>query len=296
MILHLLDHLPQEVDEILLTVSYMPEMLRDYFENHPIGRSVEIVVEKEPLGTGGAIKNVEKKIDGAFIVLNADIISSIDYSEMIDFHNKTSSLGTISLFEVEDVTAYGMVTIEDAQRITAFTEKPEPGSTTSNFINAGTYLLEPEALDFIPSGRKVSIERVVFPELVQTYQGMRGFQFSGYWTDAGTPEKFLLAQSYILGSLPGRCHVPESASVRGQLGENVALGEEVVIERGARLSNCTLLEGAVVQEGAVVEDSIIGEASVILKNSLIRDSVIGDGMTLEGECLGERIGDRHASP
>ncbi len=290
MILHLLDQLPEQVDEILLTVSYMADTIRQYFSNHPLRREVIVVEEKEPLGTGGAVKNVEKYLDDAFIVLNADIISSLGYGEMIDFHARKGGVGAISLFEVDDPTAYGMVTLDQDDGIAAFLEKPVPGEIVSNHINAGTYILELDALDCIPAGRKVSIEREVFPRLIENGSKLYGFPFSGYWIDAGTPEKFLIGQSYILSSLPGNCYVPETAEVRGQLGENVSLGAGVKVERGARLSNCTILDGTVVEEDAVVQDSIIGECCCIRKKSFIKGSVIGDNNTLDGEHVGEKHG------
>src|SRR2546428_7841512 len=200
-ILHILERLPSSVDEVFVAVNYMYDRVREFFQEADAGRSVEVVEEATPLGTGGAVKNVASRIGGTFAVYNRDVIYYLDLSRLLAFHRKRGALATIALHEVPDPSAFGVVAM-DGSRVTRFVEKPAPGEAPSRLVNAGRNILEPEVLDGLAAGREVSMEREVFPALAS--KGLHGFPFEGYWGDAGTLEGYLAATGMLLANGGGR--------------------------------------------------------------------------------------------
>ena len=159
--------------------------------------ALEYQVEEEPLGTGGAIRFAAEGIDGPFFALNGDSLRETDLDALVAFHRERSARATILLTPVEDPTRYGLVRINGDGRVRSFLEKPRPEEIDTNLINAGMYVLEPDVLDLIPPGRPVSIEREVFPQLVEE-ESVSGIALSGYWLDIGTPDAYLQAHRDVL--------------------------------------------------------------------------------------------------
>jgi mannose-1-phosphate guanylyltransferase len=288
-ILHILERLPKAVDEVFVAVNYMSDRVREFFQEVEVGRSVVVVEEATPLGTGGAVKNVASRIDGTFAVYNGDVIDSLDFTKFLAFHRKRGGLATIALYEVPDPSAFGVVAM-DGSRITRFVEKPAAGEAPSRLINAGRYIFEPEVLDGIEAGREVSMEREVFPALAS--KGLHGFPFEGYWTDAGTLDGYLAATRILLANggaavdprakvsrarLDGAVLVPEGCEVTGRVGPDVVLGPGCRVDAAA-VASSVLLEGASVEAGAVVRGSIIGEDSSVGPGATVEDSIVGDGV------------------
>ncbi len=292
MVKRLIDAMPEVVDEVILTVGYMAEMVEEFFKEHDVGKSITVVREEEPLGTGGAVKNVEKYVDDVFLVFNADVVSSLNTKEIVAYHCKKSPLATVSLFSVEDPTAFGMVNLDENGRILSFVEKPKREEVTSHLINAGTYVLDTDVLDYIPPKRMVSLEREVYPHLLETERGMCGFPFSGFWTDAGTLENYLKAQHFFIAKMGIECCAHSTATILGRVERNVYLGREVYVGKRAKVSNSAVLEHVSIGEGAEIEGCIIGPGAVIKPNTFIKDCIIGEGAKMEGTHVGERYGYR----
>lgn len=288
-ILHVLDRLPPGCDRIVVAVNYMYESVRDYFEALDSDVEVVVVNEPEPLGTGGAIKNVEDHVSGTFAVANGDVIDRIDFESFLKFHRRHRGIGSIGVGSVEDPTAYGVVAL-DGERITRFVEKPQETEAPSNFVNAGRYLLEPEVFELIDKGHAVSLEREVFPRLI--LRGLYAFREEGYWSDAGTLSAYLEAQRLLLedrGAGQARTAEVSRATVQppvlvaagsfveGHLGPNVVLGKGCKIGR-ASVRNAALFDGASVDDKVEIDGCIVGEGSAIGEGSIVRNSIIGDGV------------------
>lgn len=284
---HIIDPLPAEVDTVILAVSYMREALDAYFSTHDVGRKVILVNEEQPLGTGGAIKNVSHYLDDTFIAFNGDVVCSVDLNDMLRYHRAHGGIGTMALWQVEDPSAFGVVGRDIRGRITAFQEKPPKGEAISSSINAGVYIFEKEMLDHIPSG-VVSIERQVFPNVLG--HGLHGYEFKGYWVDCGTRENILTAQRTLL-DLGGGKVSPElireddtalvgtnmvmRAHLRGcRVGPHAYIEDDVLVSKGAEVSESMVLRGALIEEGAQVHGSIIGPGCVVAKGEIVRDRVL----------------------
>ena len=268
LIMHVIDSLREEVDETIIPVGYKREMMEEFFKDDPSPRKVTIVEEKEPMGTGGAVKNVESHIDGPFLVVNGDSISSLDLRAFIDFHRRKKAFATISLWEVDDPTPFGVVDLDPECRIRRFQEKPTAEEAFSCLINAGVYALEYEALDFIGEGF-VSMEREVFPNILD--RGMYGMRFDGYWIDCGTRESLLAAHRALMDIRcepeEGRIIVEEGASVEG-----ADIGPYTYVSRGAALGVGSVIAGSV-----VYEDAVIGERCRVVNSIIDASADVPDG-------------------
>jgi mannose-1-phosphate guanylyltransferase len=273
MVMHIIDSLPQEVDTVVLAVSYMKDQLEDFFRRNDCGRRVVLVNEDEPLGTGGAIRNVRQHLDDTFLCFNGDIISSLDLRDLLSFHKRHGGIGTLSLWQVPDPSAFGVVGL-DRDRIIDFQEKPAPGTAISDLINAGIYVFQPELLDHIPSG-VVSLERQVFPMILE--KRMYGYRFQGYWVDCGTPESYLRAQSELL---------EHGRSLDRAQKENAKLIGLNYLDR-TNLKGCIIgphvcaLPGSSVADGSIVERSALMEGATIGKGCIVKDCLLGPGAKVD---------------
>ncbi len=303
-ILHVLDRLPPDCDRIVVAVNYMYESVRDYFEALDSDVEVVVVNEPEPLGTGGAIKNVEDHVSGTFAVANGDVIDRIDFEAFVKFHRRHRGIGSVGVGTVEDPTAYGVVALE-GERITRFVEKPQETEAPSNLVNAGRYLLEPEVFDLIERGRPVSLEREVFPQLIP--RGLYAFRESGYWSDAGTLAAYLEAQRLLLedgGSGVAKTAEVSRAVVRppilvgvgsfveGTLGPNVVLGKGCKVGRSS-VRNATLFDGVSVDDKAEIDTCIVGEGAAIGEGAIVRSSIVGERVQVapHTHLIGARMGE-----
>ncbi len=280
MISYLIDALPSEVDRVILAVNYRKEQIEEFFKEYDCGREVIVNDEPEPLGTGGAVKFAEQYITGKFFVLNSDIISSINLHDMLRFHEDKKAAATISLWPVENVAEFGVAKVEDDGRITGFVEKPRPEDAPSNLINAGAYLLEPEVLDYIETGRLVSMEKEIFPRIIEDTGRFYGYRFDGYWIDIGRMKSYLYVNEFLLKHKGLNYLVGENSSVDGELRNSVA-GRNVIIKGDSRVSSSIIFDNVVVDGDCVIEGSVIGENTSIGRGCRIINTVIGDNESID---------------
>lgn len=280
MVVRLINTIPENVDKVVLAVSYMTDRLQAYFDAHELGREVVLVEEREPLGTGGAVKNVEKEIDDTFFVFNGDVISSIDLDKIIDFHKHKGGLGTISMWEVEDPTRFGIIGTDEDDRITRFFEKPKPEEVFSHWINAGVYVLEPEVLDIMEPGIVISIEREIFPPLAEK-GSLYGFKFRGYWLDAGTPQAYIQSHRILLDERdPPLPDLGEDVNATPPvlIGENCRFGEKAVVGPYTCLGNSVEVGG-----GTRIANSVLMGRTRIGKNITLNNCIIGYDCVIEDD-------------
>jgi len=284
--------LPPTVDKVVLSVGYMADAVEEHFRGWEGPREVAVVREEEPLGTGGGLKNAEKHLGTMFVVMNGDVISSVDVGEMVEYHIKKEAETTIALWEVEDVSAYGAVALDSDMRIRSFVEKPDHASAPSRMINAGVYVMSHEVLDLMEPGRACSLERDVFPEIARR-QSLYGFRFAGHWVDAGTRENFLRANALLIRDAvpdvkePGVSYTPPVLMGDGtviepgaEIGPNVTLGDRVWVASDAKIQNAVIMDGTSVGPGAVVTDSVIGRGSMLQEGVRVDREIIGCGVAV----------------
>ncbi|MEQ1702534.1 MAG: NDP-sugar synthase, partial [Ilumatobacteraceae bacterium] len=250
------------VTEATLALGFKPEPFIEAFpDGECAGVTLRYAVEPEPLDTAGAIRFAADfaGIDSTFVVANGDILTDLDVAELVRFHRERGAEATIHLIGVPDPSAFGVVAIDADGRVERFVEKPAPGTAPSNLINAGTYVMEASALQRIPAGQRVSIERATFP-LIAADGGLFAMATEDYWLDTGRPELYLQANLDVLAELRrhDRCvpvhttaEVDPAATV-----EHSVIGARTSVA-AATIRNSVLLPGAVVEAGAVVTDSVL---------------------------------------
>jgi NDP-sugar pyrophosphorylase family protein len=180
-----------EVKEIIFSVGYMSDKIKEYFGNgSKFGVNITYVEEETELGTAGPLNLLRDKLNETFLMFNGDVLANIDLKDFVSFHEEKKGVATIALTAVSDASRFGVARLR-GDNILQFTEKPPVGKETSNLINAGVYALEPEVLKYVPKGRAM-MEKDVFPKLAK--RGLLfGYHFDGQWFDTGTPDSYELA-------------------------------------------------------------------------------------------------------
>ena len=219
--------------------------------------------------------------DGPVLVLNGDLISSVDVAALAAHHMATGAKATLSLWEVEDPSRFGVCDLDESGMIGRFQEKPAPGTEFSNLINAGCYLIERDVLSNL-SSEKHSMEREVFPGLAEA-GGMAGLAFTGYFVDAGTPDSFIEAAQVCIangrhdtGHIHGDCWLGDESVCLGEV-RGSAIGPESTIGEGASLIDCVVLEGARIGARAKLNRCLVGMGATISEESELSNLVIGHG-------------------
>lgn len=265
---HLIAHLGSAgITDVVLALGFKPE---PFFEAFPegvcAGVALHYAVEPEPFDTAGAIAFAARDagITDTFVVMNGDIICDVDVAALVAFHRARGAEATLHLTPVEDPSQYGVVEIDDNGWVQRFVEKPAPGETTSSVINAGTYVLEPRVLDRIPVNTKVSIERVVFPAMVQD-ASLAAMATSDYWIDTGRPDTYLQANLDLIDGTR-----PTILS---------SVGPHVVMDSSSSVTRTVIGEGAQIGRNCVLIDSVV-----------LPHAVIGDRVRLENSLVMGRVG------
>jgi mannose-1-phosphate guanylyltransferase len=276
------------LDGAVLSLGYLPTPIQEYLAECDLdGFSVDYAVENHALGTAGGIKNAARylKNGGPLVALNGDVLSGMDLRYLIEQHESSDALATITLTSVEDPTAYGLVEVDHDMVVHRFIEKPAADEVTTSLVNAGIYVLEPEVLEMIPPAREVSIEREIFPEL-QAMGRLRAYISSSYWRDIGTPRSYLAASHDVLsgavGIRDGFDYLDVNPSVR--VGKNVKLLPPVSVASGCEIRDLATIggrsalgRGCRVGESAVVEGSILLDGAEVEAGAIVRGSIIGKG-------------------
>ena len=280
-----------EIDEVVLSLNYQPRRIEEVFgDGSALGIKIRYVVEPAPLGTGGAVKYAAGGVSDSIVVFNGDVLTEVDLQAVLALHRSRQARATIVLTPVDNPSAYGLVETDAQQNILRFLEKPRPEEITTNYINAGIYVLEPSTFDRIPADTAWSIERSFFPSFIERGETFVAYQYDGYWIDIGTPEKYTQVHRDIMD---GRYR---TAPFAGQPAGHVHRGEDVRVEDGATVDGPAFLdEGVVVRAGARV-----GPHSVVGRGSQIENDARVEGAILWGNCrvgqdavVSEAIAGRH---
>jgi NDP-sugar pyrophosphorylase family protein len=279
------------VTDVILACSYRVDDVRAALgEAEHLGVRLRYVIEAEPLGTGGGIRNAVDLTSGTVWVLNGDVLTDADLSAMRAFHEAHGSRTTIFLHPVADPRPYGLVETAADGRLQRFREKPAPTEPIpTNTINAGIYLIDAALLARIPPRQVVSVERDVFPALIADGIPCYGWAGAAYWRDIGSPAAYRAAQLDLLaaqvktslvppGELRDGCWIEPSASVDAgaELHAPAVVGAEAAISARARIGPLTVLgERARIAAGARIEGSVLWERVEVGAGSVLRDCVIG---------------------
>ena len=254
------------ITEIVLATSYLSEVFTPYFgDGSKWGMRIKYAVEKEPLGTGGAIRNAAKLLgtNESVVILNGDVLSSHNLSEQIRQHEAHDADVTLHLTQVEDARAFGCVPTDSDGRVTAFLEKME--NPLTNQINAGCYVFNPHVISTIPLDTVVSVERETFPQLVDSGAKVFGYLENAYWLDIGTPRALLKA----------------SIDIVTRSGQFLAMAGSTIDPTAVITGGSCIGPNSSVGAGAVIDGSIIEAGCVVGPNARITDSFVATGAKVD---------------
>jgi len=272
------------ITDITLSLSYQPNKIEQLLgDGSDYGVNLKYTVEPQPMGTAGAYKFAEDLIREPTVVFNGDILTDLDLKAVIREHNEKNATATIVLAPVKNPEVYGVVETEKDGRIRRFLEKPKPEEITCNNINAGTYVLEPKVLDYLPTGENYSFEYGLFPDLLKRGEAFYAHIPSRtYWIDIGTPERYLQVHDDLLASRVGRIHIKDrkgqfDAATVAEIDELSMIGDDCQIKPGAQIINSVLGQGCFVEERARVENSVIWPHTRIGTTAQLNGAIVGRG-------------------
>lgn len=299
------------IDDITLALGYSPTRIEDIFgHGREFGIKIQYLVENTAMGTAGAYKNAENHLNETTVVANGDILTDVDLKKVIAYHREKKAIATIVSTPIDNPDGYGLIEADKDGRIIRFTEKPNLVDITSNTINAGIYILEPEVLKLIPAGEKSSFEYDIFPSLLESKQPVYEYVWHGYWKDVGTPQRYLDANLDLINNRakmfkPKRSNTDTTNSnfsyTNGDSGINIdkksvvdlscsikqrveitnsIIGPNCFIDERARIVNSVILAGARIGKATEIIDTVIGKSSIIGRFAKIESGILGDKSSL----------------
>jgi mannose-1-phosphate guanylyltransferase len=255
------------IHTLVLATSYLAEIFTPYFgDGSKWGMKILYAVEKEPLGTGGAIRNAAELLgrDEPIVIFNGDVLSRHSIADQIAFHTAKKADVTLHLIDVEDARAFGCVPTDDEGRVTAFLEKME--NPVTNSINAGCYVFSPDVVDQIPLRKVVSVERETFPALVESGRPVFGYLEDSYWLDVGTPAALFKGSRDLIDgdyqAMAGTTIAPSAVITGG-----TSIGARCTVAAGAVIDDCIIGDDVTIGEGAHLAHSFIAHGSEIAPES-----------------------------
>ncbi|MEM8780772.1 MAG: mannose-1-phosphate guanyltransferase, partial [Cyanobacteria bacterium P01_G01_bin.49] len=268
------------ITEIIATLYYLPDVMRDYFQDgSEFGVKMTYAVEDEqPLGTAGCVKNIEELLDDTFLVISGDSITDFDLQAAIAFHKEKKSKATLVLTHVPNPVEFGVVITDKEQRINRFLEKPSTSEIFSDTVNTGTYILEPDVLQYLPENEESDFSKDLFPLLLAKGEPMYGYIAEGYWCDVGHLDACREAQYDGLEKKVQLDFAYEEKSPGFWLGQNTYIDPTAKIDFPVLIGdNCRIGPGVIIEKGAVIGDNVTIGTGADLKRPIIwNGAIIGD--------------------
>lgn len=283
------------IEEIFLACGYKSDVLAHAMgDGSDMGVRIIYSDEDTPLGTGGAIKRLEDRLDPVFLAANGDTLTSVDIAAQIREHFESGAAVTDSLSEVDDPSQAGVVRIDGDGRILEFQDKPKREEACSNLVNSGVYVVDKKVLEYIPKDTFYDFSKDLFPLLIEKGERLQGHMAKGVWVDIGRPHD-LIRMNLVMADRLYRGHDWSDSAEDSVLDGTVYLGDGTVV-RSSKVSESVISKGCDVRssylsgtfvmgacriDGARVENSILGEGCVLKKGCLVVDSVLKDGTVVD---------------
>jgi mannose-1-phosphate guanylyltransferase / phosphomannomutase len=268
------------ITEVVATLHYLPDVLRDYFQDgSDFGVQMTYAVEEDqPLGTAGCVKNIAELLDETFLVISGDSITDFDLTAAIEFHKQNKSKATLILTRVPNPIEFGVVITDEQHRIRRFLEKPSTSEIFSDTVNTGIYILEPEVLEYLPSHIECDFSKDLFPLLLEKDEPMYGYVAEGYWCDVGHLDAYREAQYDGLDNKVKLDFAYKEMSNRLWVGQNTYIDPTAKIEAPAVIGdNCRIGARVQIEAGTVIGDNVTIGADANLKRPIVwNGAIIGE--------------------
>lgn len=295
------------ISEVFVNLHYQAEKIKQYFgDGSEWGVRIKYSYEPQILGTAGGLKKLEKYFHSTFLVISGDLLTDIDLTSLIKFHQKKKALVTLALSKVDDPSPYGVALIDKGFRIVGFQEKPKREEAESNLVNCGIYVMEPEVLFMIPQGKFYDFGEDLFPRIVRDKKDVYGFVHKDYWRDVGNIDSyregnFEALEGKVKLKIPGKevkkgvwvgenskihpkakIHPPVCIGRNCVIGEGVeivgpsVIGDDCYIESGTRLEKIVKWRDGFFAPRVKVKESLIAESVVVVDGENPLESVVVD--------------------
>jgi len=310
---YVLSHLAESgFHDIIVIPGYLGDQIMGYVgDGSKFGVGVTYVVEPEGVtfGTAGSLKLAAHLLDDTFLVVQSDVITELPLREMGLFHSDRGGEVSIGLTTVEDPSSYGVAVVDEGDEIVKFVEKPPIGSSESNLVSTGFYILEPDVVDYIENERW-DFAKDLFPYLMRLGQHLFGYASDAFWVDVGELKGYLTGVNWVLRNLvknpPRDARMigspNEAVFARGDItvGRNAKITGPAWVENGATLGdgvqvkpgtvlkeNSQLLSGTSVEAGVVFERAVIGHNCSVKSTIIGERAVVGNDVTIDRAIIGQ---------
>lgn len=266
-----------DITEIIATLHYLPDTMRDYFQDgSDFGVQMTYAVEEDqPLGTAGCVKNIAELLDDTFLVISGDSITDFDLTAAIKYHKEKKSKATLILTRVPNPIEFGVVITDEEGSIQRFLEKPSTSEIFSDTVNTGAYILEPEVLQYLPENQESDFSKELFPLLLEKGEPMYGYVASGYWCDVGHLDAYREAQYDVLNHKVKADFPYKEISPGLWVGQNTHIDSTAVIETPALIGdNCRIGNRVHIESGTVIGDNVTVGGDANLKRPIVWNGAI----------------------
>ena len=260
------------ITQVIATLHYLPDVMRDYFQDgSDFGIEMSYAVEEDqPLGTAGCVKNIQQWLKNTFLVISGDGITDFDLQAAIDFHRQKQSKATLILTRVPNPIEFGVVITNEDGSIRRFLEKPSTSEIFSDTVNTGTYILEPEVLNYLPENEECDFSKDLFPLLLETGEPIYGYIAEGYWCDVGHLDAYREAQYDVLERKVKIDFAYKEQAPGLWIGSNTYIDPTATIETPALIgNNCRIGPRVKIESGTVIGDNVTIGADADLKRPII---------------------------
>ncbi len=291
-------------EEVVINTSHLASVIENYFRDGAhLGMQIAYSYEGEltsdgfqgkALGSAGGMKKIQDFsgfFDDCFVVLCGDAWIDLDISKAVEYHKSHAGIATIVLQEVapEEVFKYGVVDMDENQRILSFQEKPAPEKAISNIINTGIYIFDPAIFDYIPSEQEYDIGSELFPSLIEKNVAFYGYVTDFQWVDIGTtPDVWAATRLALEGKIKGYDMPGIEIKPGIWVGNNVSIdwensdikapiyiGSSTKIEAGSKIKGPVCIgSNCVISEGAELEDCIISDYTRVGGKATIKEMMV----------------------
>lgn len=294
-IMHIMELLKKHgITEVVITLQYLASVIQEYLgDGSQYGMTIHYTVEETPLGTAGSVRLGQEWLDDTFIVISGDAVTDFDLAAICRYHKEKKSVATLVLKRMPNPLEYGVVIIDEENRVKQFQEKPSWGEVFSDTVNTGIYVLEPSVFKYYETGQVFDFSNNLFPLLLEKGAPMYGYVAEGYWCDIGSiPDYIRACADYLRGEVGGTRLGRETAP-----GSNIWVEDDVEIARDATITGPVYLgtgviikSGAIVRGPALIRDFTIIDSRATIDRAIIwRNCYVGERAEVRGAILQTQV-------
>ena len=293
--LKLLSH--HGVDDVIVNTHHLGRALKEGLgDGGAYGVQITYSDEEEILGTGGGLKKMHDHLeDDTFVVVNADTVLDLDLAAVLEAHRARGALATLVLRRDERQAEFGQLEIDETGRVRRILGHGEAGGPLQSLMFAGVHVIEPRFLEYIPPDVNTCIMRYAYTKALSNDEPLYGVTMDGYWSDAGTAERYFQVNMDALSQAVELRHADPLAGFalepKRAVAEVVRMGKDVDLANGVEVRPPVLLgDGAKVGDNAVVGPyAILGPRVQIGKEARVANAIVLEGGRVDTGARCERV-------